>query len=69
MRLVVVGCSGSVPGPDSPASCYLLEADDDSGRTWRVVLDLGSGAGFPGLVLAILWASRPGAVVHLVESL
>ena len=29
MRLTVVGCSGSYPGPDSPASCYLLEADDD----------------------------------------
>jgi ribonuclease BN (tRNA processing enzyme) len=48
MRLTVVGCSGSYPGPDSPASCYLLEADhtDVSGerRTWRILLDLGSGA-------------------------
>jgi ribonuclease BN (tRNA processing enzyme) len=44
MRLTVVGCSGSVPGPASPASCYLVEADDEDGRTWRVVLDLGSGA-------------------------
>ena len=44
MRLTVVGCSGSYPGPDSPASCYLLEADDADGRTWRVLLDLGSGA-------------------------
>jgi ribonuclease BN (tRNA processing enzyme) len=43
MRLTVVGCSGSYPGPLSPASCYLLEADAD-GRTWRVLLDLGSGA-------------------------
>ncbi|MBY9076563.1 MBL fold metallo-hydrolase [Nocardioides sp. WL0053] len=43
MRLTVVGCSGSYPGPDSPASCYLVEADQD-GRTWRVLLDLGSGA-------------------------
>ena len=34
---------GSYPGPDSPASCYLVEADQD-GRTWRVLLDLGSGA-------------------------
>lgn len=39
MRLTVVGCSGSFPGPDSPASCYLLEADG-----FRVLLDLGSGA-------------------------
>ncbi|WP_062208665.1 MBL fold metallo-hydrolase [Demequina oxidasica] len=44
MRLTVVGCSGAVPGPASPASCYLIEADDAEGRTWRVVLDLGSGA-------------------------
>jgi ribonuclease BN (tRNA processing enzyme) len=43
VRLTVVGCSGSYPGPDSPASCYLLEADD-GGRTWRLVLDLGNGA-------------------------
>jgi ribonuclease BN (tRNA processing enzyme) len=27
MRLTVVGCSGSMPGPHSAASCYLLEAD------------------------------------------
>jgi ribonuclease BN (tRNA processing enzyme) len=39
-----VGCAGSFPSPDSPASCYLVEADDAEGRTWRVVLDLGSGA-------------------------
>ena len=44
MRLTVVGCSGSFPGPDSPASCYLVEADGDDGRTWRILLDLGSGA-------------------------
>jgi ribonuclease BN (tRNA processing enzyme) len=43
MRLTVVGCSGSYPGPDSPASCYLLEQEHE-GRTWRVLLDLGSGA-------------------------
>lgn len=44
MRLTVVGCSGSVPGPASPASCYLIEADDVDGKTWRVALDLGSGS-------------------------
>jgi len=38
MRLVVLGCSGSGPGPDSPASGYLVEA----GET-RLVLDLGNG--------------------------
>jgi ribonuclease BN (tRNA processing enzyme) len=44
VRLTVVGCAGSFPSPESPASCYLVEADDDQGRTWRIVLDLGSGA-------------------------
>ncbi len=47
MRLTVVGCSGSYPGPDSPASCYLLEAEHGDGaerRTWRVLLELGNGA-------------------------
>jgi ribonuclease BN (tRNA processing enzyme) len=39
MRVTVVGCSGSFPGPDSPASCYLLEAEE-----FRLVIDLGNGA-------------------------
>lgn len=43
MRLTVVGCSGSYPGPDGPASCYLVESEHE-GRTWRILLDLGSGA-------------------------
>lgn len=34
-------------------------------RCW---LDLGSGAGFPGLVTAIKLAREPGAAVHLVEA-
>ena len=39
MKVTVLGCSGSVPGPDSPASGYLIEADG-----YRLVLDLGHGA-------------------------
>jgi len=42
-RMTVVGCSGSYPGPDSPASCYLVQAERDD-RTWSVVVDLGNGA-------------------------
>lgn len=34
----------------------------------RVWVDLGSGAGFPGLVIATALAGEPGAMVHLVES-
>ncbi len=44
MRLTVIGCSGSFAGPESPASSYLLRADDETGRTWALVLDLGNGA-------------------------
>ena len=39
MRLTVIGCSGSIPGPDSPASCYLIEE-----QGFRLLLDLGNGA-------------------------
>jgi ribonuclease BN (tRNA processing enzyme) len=43
VKLTIVGCSGSYPGPAAPASCYLLEAPHQ-GRTYRILLDLGSGA-------------------------
>jgi ribonuclease BN (tRNA processing enzyme) len=43
VRLTIVGCSGSYPGPGSAASCYLVEAEH-AGRTWRILLDLGNGA-------------------------
>ena len=44
MRLVVLGCAGSYPSPDSAASGYVVQADDATGRTWSVLLDLGNGA-------------------------
>ena len=39
MRLTVIGCAGSFPSADSPASCYLIEHDGH-----RILLDLGNGA-------------------------
>jgi ribonuclease BN (tRNA processing enzyme) len=42
MRLTVIGCSGSVPGPDSVCSSYLLEHDG-----FRLLLDVGTGATGP----------------------
>lgn len=39
MRLTVIGCSGSHPGPASACSSYLVEHDG-----FRLVLDLGNGA-------------------------
>lgn len=38
MRLTVLGCSGSMPGPDSPAAGYLVQADG-----FTLALDLGNG--------------------------
>ena len=38
MKLIVLGCSGSGPGPESPASGYLLQVDGAS-----VALDMGNG--------------------------
>lgn len=43
MRLTVVGCSGSVPGPDSPASSYLVQAPYE-GRLFSLLVDCGPGA-------------------------
>ncbi len=34
----------------------------------RIWADLGAGAGFPGLVTALLLKAQPGAQVHLIES-
>lgn len=45
-------------------SAQVLEAFPEIG-VWA---DLGSGAGFPGMVMAICLASRPGSRVHLIES-
>ena len=44
MELKIIGCTGSFAGPESPASCYLLSSEDEHGRTWRVLLDMGSGS-------------------------
>jgi 16S rRNA (guanine527-N7)-methyltransferase len=46
-------------------SAQLLKLAPDA-LVWT---DLGAGAGFPGLVLAILGKGRPGFHVHLVESM
>jgi 16S rRNA (guanine527-N7)-methyltransferase len=43
-----------------------LRALAPDARTW---VHIGAGAGFPGLVLAVLFKDEPGARVHLVESI
>ncbi|WP_020525432.1 MBL fold metallo-hydrolase [Catelliglobosispora koreensis] len=39
MRLTVLGCAGSFPGPESACSAYLVEADG-----FRLLIDFGPGA-------------------------
>jgi 16S rRNA (guanine527-N7)-methyltransferase len=45
-------------------SLQLLDLAPDA----KVWLDVGAGAGFPGVVIACALADRPGSAVHLVES-
>ena len=39
VQITIVGCAGSFPGPESAASCYLIDTGD-----FKLVLDLGNGA-------------------------
>jgi 16S rRNA (guanine527-N7)-methyltransferase len=61
-------------GPTAMSSYWLRHAFDSaqllhvepSALRWA---DIGAGAGFPGLILAILLKDRPGARLHLIESM
>jgi len=60
-------------GPSAVAEFWLRHAYDSAqllalAPKAKVWADLGAGAGFPGLVLAILLKGRKGVHVHLVES-
>jgi ribonuclease BN (tRNA processing enzyme) len=39
MRLTVLGCAGSFPGPDAPCSAYLVDGDG-----FRLLVDFGTGS-------------------------
>ncbi|UXA16685.1 cyclic nucleotide-degrading phosphodiesterase [Mycobacterium sp. SMC-4] len=58
VRITVLGCSGSVVGPDSPASGYLVTAPD----TPPLVLDFGGG------VLGALQRHADPNAVHVLLS-
>lgn len=58
MRITVLGCSGSVGGPDSPASGYLITAPD----TPPLVVDFGGG------VLGTLQRHADPNTVHVLLS-
>jgi len=60
----------SPPHPSPPARedksiCPLPCAGEGRAGVW---LDLGSGGGFPGIVIACALADVPGAQIHLIES-
>ena len=73
-RLTRMNAVMNLVGPDSLPDFWNRHAWDSAqlfhvkpeALTWA---DLGAGAGFPGLILAILLKSRAGAHVWLVESL
>ncbi len=61
MRLTVVGCAGSFPTAQSPASCYLVEHDGA-----HLVLDLGNGS--PGALQRHVDLTQADALVGVVLS-
>lgn len=73
-RLTEANAVMNLVGPDSLPDFWNRHAWDSAqvfhvkpeALTWA---DLGAGAGFPGVVLAILLKGQPGAQVWLVESL
>jgi len=56
----------SPPAREDKAICPLPCAGE--GRAGGVWLDLGSGGGFPGIVIACALADVPGAQIHMIES-
>lgn len=73
-RLTEANAVMNLVGPDSIPDFWNRHAWDSAqlltfapdALTWA---DLGAGAGFPGVVLAILLKGRPGAHVWLIDSL
>ena len=62
MDLTVIGCSGSISGPASPASSYLVTAPYD-GRTFSLLVDCG-----PGALGALYGLIDPGRIDAIVIS-
>jgi 16S rRNA (guanine527-N7)-methyltransferase len=61
-------------GPSAQKSFWRRHAWDSAQlfhveQTARVWADVGAGAGFPGIVLAVMLKGQAGAKVHLIESM
>jgi 16S rRNA (guanine527-N7)-methyltransferase len=73
-RLTEMNAVMNLVGPDTIPDFWNRHAWDSAqlldlapeARTWA---DLGAGAGFPGVILAILMKAREGGHVHLIDSL
>lgn len=65
INLVAPGTLDDIWNRHIADSAQLLALAPPDAKVW---VDLGSGGGFPGMVLAILLADRPGARMTLVES-
>lgn len=65
INLVAPGTVGEIWQRHFADSAQLYRLAPDAAKGW---VDLGSGGGFPGLVLAIMLAERPGARMTLIES-
>lgn len=61
MKLTVLGCTGSMSGPESAASSYLLQALVGE-RVYSLVLDMGPGA------FGALWRALAPAPVESVDA-
>jgi 16S rRNA (guanine527-N7)-methyltransferase len=73
-RLTEANRTMNLVGESTLGDFWLRHFVDSAQLLWvepsaLVWADLGSGAGLPGLVLAILLKGRPGARVHLIESI
>ncbi len=74
LRLIEANAVMNLVGPDSLPDFWNRHAWDSAqlldhageARTWA---DLGAGAGFPGVILALLLKGRSGAHVWLIDSL
>jgi ribonuclease BN (tRNA processing enzyme) len=60
MKLTVLGCAGSFPGPEAPCSAYLVDADG-----FRLLIDFGSGSMSPLQRYAGLYSIDAIVLTHL----